>query len=86
LETGTAAWFNSKLRFEDVENELSFLLLGAAHGDQDCLKALKSSRFASILEDSEEVAVLLVERDQIRIGNEIYESGDIRGWLKKLNS
>jgi hypothetical protein len=86
LETGTAAWFNSKLRFEDVENELSFLLLGAAHGDQDCLKALKSSRFASILEDSEEVAVLLVERDQIRIGNEVYESGDIRGWLKKLNS
>jgi hypothetical protein len=86
LETGTAAWLNSKLRFEDVENELSFLLLGAAHGDQDCLKALKSSRFASILEDSEEVAVLLVERDQIRIGNEIYESGDIRGWLKKLNS
>jgi len=86
LETGTAAWFNSKLQFEDVKNELSFLLLGAAHGDQDCLKALKSPRFASILDDSEEVAVQLVERDQILIGNEIYESGDVRGWLKKLNS
>ena len=86
LETGTAAWFNSKLYFEDVKNELSFLLLGAAHGDQDCLKALKSSRFASILDDSEEVAVLLAKRDQILIANEIYESGDVRGWLKKLNS
>jgi hypothetical protein len=86
METGTAAWFNSKLCFEDVQNELSFLLLGAAHGDQDCIKALKSPRFASILDDSEDVAVLLLERDQILIGNEIYESGDVKGWLKKLNS
>jgi hypothetical protein len=86
LETGTAAWFNSKLSFEDVEEELSFLLLGATHGDQDCLKALKSPRFASILEDFETVAVLLVQRDQVLLGNEIYESGDVKGWLKKLNS
>lgn len=86
LETGTAAWFNSKLCFEDVENELSFLLLGAAHGDQDCLKALKSPRFASMLEDHENVGVLLATRDQVLLGNEIFESGDVRGWLKKLNS
>jgi hypothetical protein len=86
LETGTAAWFNSKLSFEDVEKELSFLLLGATHGDQDCLKALKSPRFASILEDFETVAVLLAQRDQVLLGNEIYESGDVKGWLKKLNS
>lgn len=85
LETGTAAWFNSKLSFEDVESELSFLLLGAAHGDQDCLKALTNPKFASILDDYETVGVLLVSRDQVLLGNEIFESGDVRGWLKKLN-
>jgi hypothetical protein len=86
LETGTAAWFNSKLSFEDVESELSFLLLGAAHGDEDCLKALKNPKFASILDDHETVGVLLMSRDQVLLGNEIFESGDVRGWLKKLNS
>jgi hypothetical protein len=86
LETGTAAWFNSKLNSGDDETELSFLLLGAAHGDQDCLKALESPRFATILDDPETVAVLLVRQDQILLGNEIFESGDVRGWLKKLNS
>jgi len=86
LETGTAAWFNSKLSFEDVESELSFLLLGAAHGDEDCLKALKNPKFASILDDNETVAALLLSRDQALLANEIFESGDVRGWLKKLNS
>ena len=91
LETGTAAWFNSKianLKYgdENQELELSYLLLGAAHGDQDCLKALKSPGFASALDDSEKVADLLVMQDQLLIANEIRESGDVKGWLKKLNS
>jgi hypothetical protein len=38
------------------------------------------------LEDFETVAVLLAQRDQVLLGNEIYESGDVKGWLKKLNS
>jgi hypothetical protein len=85
LETGTAAWFNSKLCFDSLEDEVSFLLLGAAHGDQDCLKAVQSRRFESILDDSELVAALLLIRDQIKLANEIDNSGDVRGWLRKLN-
>ena len=86
LETGTAAWFNSKLCFKDVRYELSFLLLGAAHGDQDCLKALKNPKFATILDDHEEVALLLAQQDQVLLCNEIFESGDVKGWLKKLSN
>ena len=90
-ETGTAAWFNSKiaqLKYGDeyLEIELSYLLLGAAHGDQDCLKAIKSPRFESILNDSEKVADLLLIQDQLLMENEIRESGDVKGWLKKINS
>lgn len=83
-EAGTAAWFNSKLNSGDDEAELSFLLLGAAHGDQDCITALKSSKFSSILDDAETVAVLLMNRDQVHLGNEIFESGDVKGWLRNL--
>ena len=77
---------NLKYGDENQELELSYLLLGAAHGDQDCLKALKSPGFASALDDSEKVADLLVMQDQLLIANEIRESGDVKGWLKKLNS
>jgi hypothetical protein len=88
-ETGTAAWFNAaianiKYGDEYLDIQLSYLLLGAAHGDQDCLKALLGSKFKSILNDSEKVADLFLIQDQLLIENEIRESGDVKGWLKKL--
>jgi hypothetical protein len=35
-----------------------------------------------VLEDSETAAVLLARRDQVLLGNEIYESRDVKSWLK----
>ena len=87
-ESGNAAYFNSQIA--QVEYglgnavELSFLLLGAAHGDKDCLTRLKSPVFAEKLKDVESVADLFLFQDQIKIEEEIRKTGSLPSWLNSI--
>lgn len=79
---GVAAYFNALLWIKIPGLAVSWLLLGAAQGDEDCQKLLRDPSFSEILSDVKMIAVCFRIQHQFGLADEIESSGKLPSWLK----